>query len=201
MPAFDWIALSRELKSIAEAGLRYGENAFDRERYQRILEIASLPMRMAAPDFQWPQEFGYATPKVDVRGAVFDEENRILLVREASNGLWTLPGGWADLNQSPSANVIKEMSEESGLIVEVVKLVSCWDKDLHEHPRQPEHVYKLLFLCRRTGGEPATNHETSGVAYFHPHELPDLCPHRSGRAYLDQAWEHHANPSLPTSFD
>lgn len=201
MQPFDWIALSRELKSIAEAGLRYGENAFDRERYQRILEIASLPMRVAAPDFQWPQEFGYATPKVDVRGAVFDEENRILLVREASNGLWTLPGGWADLNQSPSGNVIKEMREESGLVVEVVKLVSCWDKDLHDHPRQPEHVYKLLFLCRRTGGEPTTNHETSDVAYFHHHELPDLCPHRSGRAYLEQAWAHHADPSLPTSFD
>lgn len=201
MPAFDWIALSRELKSIADAGLRYGENPFDRERYERILEIASLPMQVAAPDFQWPQEFGYATPKVDVRGAVFDEENRILLVREASNGMWTLPGGWADLNQSPSANVIKEMREESGLIVEVVKLVSCWDKDFHEHPRQPEHVYKLLFLCRRTGGAPATNHETSGVAWFHDHELPELCPHRSGRAYLDLAWAHHADPSLPTSFD
>lgn len=201
MPTYDWIALSRELKSIADAGLRYGENPFDRERYERILEIASLPMQVTAPDFQWPQEFGYATPKVDVRGAVFDEENRILLVREASNGLWTLPGGWADLNQSPSANVIKEMREESGLIVEVTKLISCWDKDLHDHPRQPEHVYKMLFLCRRTGGEPATNHETSGVAWFHAHELPELCPHRSGRDYLHQAWAHQADPSLPTSFD
>lgn len=198
---FDWIALSRELKSIADAGLRYGENPFDRERYERILEIASLPMKAASPDFKWPLEFGYATPKIDVRGAVFDDENRILLVREASNGLWTMPGGWADLNLSPSANVIKEVREESGLIVEVVKLVSCWDKDLHDHPRQPEHVYKLLFLCLRTGGELATNHETSGVGFFAADSLPELCPHRCGRDYLELAWAHAADPSLSTSFD
>lgn len=198
---FDWIALSRELKSIAEAGIRYCENEFDRERYQRIHELSSLPMQVASPDFKWPLEFGYATPKVDVRGAVFDDENRILLVREASNGLWTMPGGWADLNLSPSANVIKEVREESGLLVEVVKLVSCWDKDLHDHPRQLEHVYKLLFLCRRTGGELATNHETSGVGFFAADSLPELCPHRCGRDYLDLAWAHAADPSLSTSFD
>src|SRR6188768_1112820 len=94
----DWIALSRELKSIAEAGLRYSDGPYDRERYLRLHELSSLPLQAAAPDFTWPQEFGYATPKVDVRAAVFDENDRILLVQEASSGEWTLPGGWADLN-------------------------------------------------------------------------------------------------------
>lgn len=198
---FDWIALSRELKSIAEAGLRYTEGPFDRERYERLHELASLPMAHVAPDFQWPCEFGYATPKVDVRAAVIDEQNHILLVREGSSGLWTLPGGWADLNESPSGNARKEVREESGLEVEVLKLIACWDKDLQGHPRQPEHIYKLVFLCRRTGGELQTHFETTGAAFFSAEDLPELCPYRAARHYLDLAWRHHAQPSLPTEFD
>jgi ADP-ribose pyrophosphatase YjhB (NUDIX family) len=197
----DWIALSRELKSIAEAGLRYGENAYDRERYERIHELASLPMQAAVPNFKWPQEFGYATPKVDVRAAVFDENNRILLVQEASSGEWTLPGGWADLNGSPAENAVKEVREESGIEVEVVKLIACWDKDKQGHPRQPEHVYKLVFLCQIIGGELATSLETSGADFFDSDDLPPLCPHRAARHYLDLAWQHASDPSLPTAYD
>ncbi len=200
-PPFDWIALSRELKSIAEAGLRYTENAFDRERYERLHELSSLPMAAAALDFAWPVEFGYATPKVDVRGAVIDENGHILLVREASSGLWTLPGGWADLNASPAQNTAKEVREESGIEVEVLKLIACWDKDLHGHPRQAEHVYKLVFLCRRTGGSLTTSHETTGARFFPADDLPPLCPHRAARHYLALALAHAADPSLPTEFD
>lgn len=197
----DWIALSRELKSIAEAGLRYGENAYDRERYERIHELASLPMQATAPDFKWPQEFGYATPKVDVRAAVFDKTGRILLVQEASSGEWTLPGGWADLNVSPAENTAKEVREESGIEVEVMKLIACWDKDKQGHPRQPEHVYKLVFLCKITGGKLTTSHETSGADFFDLNNLPPLCPHRAARHYIDLAWQHAADPSIPTHFD
>src|SRR6218665_3771813 len=110
----DWIELSRELKSIAEAGLRYCESPYDRDRYEQIHRLASRPLAAIAPGFEWPHEFGYATPKVDVRAVVFDGDS-VLLVREASNGLWTLPGGWADLNLSPATNAIKEVREESGL--------------------------------------------------------------------------------------
>ena len=197
----DWIALSRELKSIAEAGLRFSEGPYDRERYLRLHELSSLPMTAAVPDFKWPQEFGYATPKVDVRAAVFNENNRILLVQEASSGEWTLPGGWADLNGSPAENAVKEVREESGIDVEVVKLIACWDKDKQGHPRQPEHVYKLVFLCRITGGKLATSHETTGADFFSADDLPPLCPHRAARHYLDLAWQHAANLSLPTAFD
>ncbi len=197
----DWIALSRELKSIADAGLRYCENEFDRQRYARLHELASLPLAFAVPEFKWPLEFGYATPKVDVRGAVIDDENRILLVREASNGLWTLPGGWADLNSTPAENVVREVREEAGIEVEVIKLIACWDKDRHGHPRQPEHIYKLMFLCRQTGGSLGAAHETDAAAFFHAAELPELCPHRNARHYLDLAWSHAADMSLPTSFD
>lgn len=197
----DLIALSRELKSIADAGLRYCESPYDRERYERLHELSSHALNVAAPEFRWPVEFGYATPKVDVRAAVFDKDGRILLVREAEDGGWTLPGGWADLNHSPAENAAKEVREEAGLDVVPVKLIACWDKDRHDHPRQPEHVYKLFFLCHRTGGELATNHETSDAGYFSAGNLPEMCPHRAGPAYLDLAWRHLADPSLPTEFD
>ncbi|MEO5715592.1 MAG: NUDIX hydrolase N-terminal domain-containing protein [Luteolibacter sp.] len=197
----DWIALSRELKSIAEAGLRYAEGSYDLERYKRLHEISSLPMQCAAPDFNWPHEFGYATPKVDVRAAVIDENGLILLVQEESSGLWTLPGGWADLNFSPSQNAVKEVREESGIEVEVVKLIACWDKDLQGHPRQPEHVYKLVFLCRATGGKLTTSYETTGADFFPANSLPPLCPYRAAQHYLDLAWQHAADLSLPTAFD
>lgn len=197
----DWIALSRELKSIAEAGLRYSESEYDRERYQQLHELSSAPLSAVAPDFKWPHDFGYATPKVDVRAAVIDDTDRILLVQEAQSGLWTMPGGWADLNISPSQNAVKETREEAGMDVEVVKLIACWDKDLQGHPRQPEHVYKLVFLCRITGGKLATSHETSGADFFSAGDLPPLCPHRAARHYLDLAWQHAADPSLPTAFD
>jgi ADP-ribose pyrophosphatase YjhB (NUDIX family) len=197
----DWIALSRELKSIAEAGLRFSDGPYDLERYQRLHEISSLVLSAAVPDFKWPHEFGYATPKVDVRAAVLDDSNRILLVQEAESGQWTLPGGWADLNLSPAQNAVKETREESGLEVEVVKLIACWDKDLQGHPRQPEHIYKLVFLCRCTGGQLSTSHETTGAGFFSEADLPPLCPHRAARHYFDLAWQHAADPSLPTSFD
>jgi ADP-ribose pyrophosphatase YjhB (NUDIX family) len=197
----DWIALSRELKAIAEAGLRYSDGPYDRERYERLHELASLPMQSVAPEFKWPQEFGYATPKVDIRAAVLDDEQRILLVQEASTGEWTLPGGWADLNVSPAENAVKEVREESGIEVEVVKLMALWDKDKQGHPRQPEHVYKLVFLCRMTGGKLTTSLETSGADFFRVEDLPTLCPHRAARHYLDLAWQHAVNPDLPTAFD
>ncbi|MDB6077658.1 MAG: hydrolase [Akkermansiaceae bacterium] len=200
MPARDLLSISRELKSMAEAGLRYSTGPYDLERYRRLHEIASELLTSEAVDFQWPVEFGYATPKVDVRAAVI-EDGKILLVREASSGQWTLPGGWADLDASPAENAVREVREESGLEVRALKLIACWDKDKQGHPRQPEHVYKLVFLCERTGGELATSHETDGAAFFDPREMPDLCPYRAAPQYIELAFRHLSDFALATAFD
>ena len=196
----DLLTVSRELKSIAEAGLRYSEGPYDLERYQRLHEIASELLAAEAPEFRWPVELGYATPKVDVRAAVIDA-GKILLVREAGTGQWTLPGGWADLNASPAENAAREVLEEAGIEVEVLKLIACWDKDRQGHPRQPEHDYKLLFLCRPTGGELALSHETDGADWFPPDALPVFCPYRAAPHYVELAFAHAADPALPTRFD
>ena len=130
----------------SRAGLRYSDGPYDLERYKRLHEIASELLDAEEREFRWPVEIGYATPKVDVRAAVI-QDGKILLVREASSGQWTLPGGWADLNASPTENAAREVLEEAGIVVTVRKLIACWDKDRQGHPRQPEHVYMLVFLC------------------------------------------------------
>lgn len=196
----DILSISRELKSMAEAGLRYSDGPYDRERYERLHEIASELLSSIAVDFRWPVEFGYATPKVDIRAAVIDD-GKILMVREAGTGLWALPGGWADLNFSPAENARKEVREESGIEVEVLKLIACWDKDRQGHPRQAEQVYKLVFLCRPIGGELGLSHETDGADYFPPSDLPLMCPYRGAPHYIALAFEHAEKPDLPTAFD
>lgn len=196
----DILALSREIKGIAECGLHYGENEFDRERYQRLHEISSELLAAKLPDFQWPIEVGYLTPKLDTRGIVI-RDDKVLLVREASIGLWTFPGGWADVNLTPSENVIREFREESGFEVEATKVLAVWDKQKQGHPLELEYIYKIAFACTITGGEAKTSHETDAVEWFDVNDLPDMCPHRGAPHYVDLALRHLADPSLPTEFD
>lgn len=196
----DLLRLSREIKGIADTGLRYGENAYDRERYERLRELADELVRAELPDFRWPDELGYPTPKVDCRAAVI-EDAKILLVRERANGLWTLPGGWADLDATPAENAVREVREESGYEVEAVKLVAAWDKQRQGHPMQAEYVYKFVFGCRLLGGEPVLSHEVEAIDWFAPDELPPMCPDRAAPHYVDLAFRHHAEPGLPTEFD
>ena len=196
----DLLALSREIKGIAECGLHYGENEFDRERYQRLHEISSELLAAKRPDFQWPVEVGYLTPKLDTRGIVI-RDGKVLLVREASIGLWTFPGGWADVNLSPSENVIREFREESGFEVEATKVLAVWDKQKQGHPLQLEYIYKIAFACNITGGEAKTSHETDAVEWFDVNALPKMCPHRGAPHYVDLALRHLNKPNLPTEFD
>ncbi|GAA5482148.1 NUDIX hydrolase [Haloferula sargassicola] len=198
----DLLALSREIKGMAETGLRYSAGDFDRERYKRLHEIASELLQAQVPDFVWPVEFGYPTPKVDSRAAVISD-GKILLVRERSNGLWTMPGGWMDAGHSPSENAAREVMEESGYEVRIVKLVAVWDKAKHDHPPEPEYTYKFLFLCELLGGggAHAHQHEISEVSWFSPDDLPELCPHRASPDYVAAAFRHHADPSLATECD
>lgn len=196
----DLLALSREIKGIAETGLRYTNATYDRERYERLHEIASELLASQLPDFRWPVELGYPTPKLDTRAAVIDD-GRILLVREASNGLWTMPGGWCDAGHTPTENAVREVEEESGYRVEISKLAGIWDKACHDHPAEPEYSYKMIFVCRLLGGEANPDHEILEVGWFTPDALPEMCPHRASPDYVRLAFRHHADPSLPTEVD
>lgn len=171
----------RRLQAIAQSGLAYAKDPYDVERYQQIrtiaAEIASSRSGTTAQSIValFSEQSGYATPKVDVRAVVLDEEGEILLVREREDGLWTLPGGWVDVGESPSESVQREVKEESGYEVRAVRLLALWDRDKHPHPPMPFHVYKLFFLCELSGGSPlAASTETEGVGFFSKDALPEL---------------------------
>jgi ADP-ribose pyrophosphatase YjhB (NUDIX family) len=201
-----WIAWVRRLQAIAQNGLMFSKDPFDRERYEQVRSIAAeilasyTEVDIAVIRTLLRAEQGYATPKIDVRGAVFDA-NRVLLVREQSDGLWTLPGGWADVGESPAEAVVREIREESGFETQVCKLVALYDRNKHEHPPMLFHVYKAFFLCDLMGGHAAISHETSAVAFFRREELPPLSTARVTVRQIDRLFVHHANRALPTEFD
>jgi ADP-ribose pyrophosphatase YjhB (NUDIX family) len=146
-------------------------------------------------------EDGYATPKVDVRGVVF-QDGRLLLVREASDGLWTLPGGWADVNQSPAESVVREVREESGFETRAVKLLAVLDRSRHGHsPAFPFHVYKFFVRCDIVGGRPAASAETTAVDFFAETALPPLSISRVTEGQIRRMFEHLRNPDWPCDFE
>ena len=148
-------------------------------------------------------EVGYATPKVGVRGAVFDSEGRILLVREsADNHRWSLPGGWAEVNQTPAQSVTREIFEESGYHARPVKLAAVWDRARQAHPPAPYSVTRLFFICELLGGEGRTSVETSGHGWFHEADVPaDLSLGRTLPHHIGRMFAHRREPGLPTDFD
>jgi ADP-ribose pyrophosphatase YjhB (NUDIX family) len=199
----DW---ARELQAIAQNGLAFTRDVYDRERYLKLQDLAAkmlaaeLDISPARAREYWEGEHGYATPKVDVRGGVFDAE-RVLLVRERSDGRWTVPGGWVDVNDSPRDAVAREIREESGYEARAVKLAALLDRNRHPHPPGVHHIYKLFFVCELTGGSPLASHETDAVAFFPVRELPELSTGRVLAPQIERLYEHHLNPALPTDFD
>lgn len=203
-----WLAWVRELQAMAQTGLHFARDPYDRERYERLQVMAAemLACHSNLDQGRWleiaREEFGYATPKVDVRAAVFREE-RILLVREvADEGRWTLPGGWADVNDAPSEAVTREVREESGFDVVVRRLVAVHDREKRGHaPPFPYHVYKMFFLCEITGGAARPNAEASEVAFFQETALPELSVSRVTEAQICSCFEFLRDPARPTEFD
>jgi ADP-ribose pyrophosphatase YjhB (NUDIX family) len=201
------IAPLRELLAISQTGLAFTKDPFDRERYTRMRELVAELLRTPTsanaafdPGVLFGSDKGYATPKVDVRGAVF-RDGRILMVRERSDGLWTLPGGWCDINVSPAESAAKEIREESGFEVRVVKLAALLDRRKHPHPTQFHHAYKLYFLCELTGGHADTSIETDAVDFFAEDALPALSTQRITLGQIQLMFRHERDRSMPTTFD
>ena len=168
------IEIAQRLQALAQTGLAFTADRYDRERYEEIRRIAAEMMgdpSTLLPAFE--AEWGYATPKVDVRAIVL-RADRLLLVREAADELWCPPGGWADVGDAPSEAVEREVSEETGLEVRAVRLLGLWDRNLHGHPPRPFHAYKLFFLCEELGGKLRPSEDTLEVGFFDPRELPPL---------------------------
>jgi ADP-ribose pyrophosphatase YjhB (NUDIX family) len=197
----------RELQAIAQTGLTFATDRYDLARYQRLRAIAVAMMASGSGatveriSGLFDQELGYPTPKVDVRGAVFRDQ-RILLVREISDGFWTLPGGWADVNQSAKECVEREIEEESGFRARAVKLAGVWDyRRQRQAASHPYSIYKLFFICELIGGEASPSIETSAVEFFALDKLPQLSLGRVTPEQIGRMYEHWRNPELMTEFD
>ena len=200
------VDLARRLFALSQSGLHFTLQEYDRERYREIAEIGAQLLANESehrPDTlraTWFVEDGYATPKLDVRGAIF-RDDRVLLVREVIDGKWTMPGGWADVNDSPSHAVEKEIEQESGFTAKAVKLAALFDRNLHEHPAYLFHAWKAFFICDITGGEPRLSNETDGVEFFRLDELPELSTGRTTAAQIKRMYVHHLQRELATDFD
>jgi ADP-ribose pyrophosphatase YjhB (NUDIX family) len=201
-----WLAWAQKVQAIAQNGLTYTENPYDVERYQQLLQVAAEMMAAQSgvePDYVldlFRQEDGYATPKVDVRGAVF-QDSKILLVKEREDGGWTLPGGWVDVGESPKQAIEREILEESGYQTRAVKLLAVYDRDRHGHPPNRHSVYKLFFQCELLGGSPTINLEAEAVDFFPEDQIPPLSLSRVVPSQIDRLFEHYRHPEWATDFD
>jgi ADP-ribose pyrophosphatase YjhB (NUDIX family) len=201
-----WLEWAKQLQAVAQTGLTFANNDFDRQRYTVVRAIAAAMVaggtgaELRMLDGLFAREQGYATPKVDVRAAVF-RDDRILLVKERSDGRWTLPGGWADVGDSPAAAVEREVREESGYEARAVKLAAVYDRNRHAHTPFLFHIWKLFFLCELTGGSARPSIETEAVDFFRAEELPPLSVGRITAAQIAHMFEHHRDSARPTSFD
>jgi len=197
---------ARRLLALAHTGLHYTQSDYERERYEEIVAIATQLLSnesLHSTDsirHAWQLEDGYVTPKLDVRGAMF-RDGKVLLVRERTDGKWTVPGGFADINEWPSLSVTKEIEQESGFTARVLKLAAVHDRAKHNYPAFMFHIWKLLFVCEITGGEARISNETDAVDFFALDALPPLSTGRITADQIQLMYKHYREPAVPTEFD
>lgn len=201
----DALRWAQRVQAIAQAGLTYARDPFDRQRYEELREIAIEMAEAAGASREaaraaFTSEAAYPTPKVDVRAVVF-RGDELLLVREARTGGWTLPGGWADVGDTPKGVAERETREESGYEVRALKMLAVFDKSRHEHPPSLYYTYKMLVRCELLGGEAQESHETDAVGFFPRGEIPRLDLERTTPGQIAAVFAHHADPDRPTDFD
>jgi ADP-ribose pyrophosphatase YjhB (NUDIX family) len=200
-----WIEWAREIFSLSQSGLTYSGNEYDIGRYKRLQELTAemiasesdITKESALDSFS--MQAGYITPKVDVRGAVV-QDGKILLIQERADGKWAMPGGWADLGNSPASVAEREVWEESGYRVKAEKVVAVIDANRIE-PFEFYHAYKLIFLCKLLDGEPRLSYETLAVDFFDPNHLPPLSIYRTNESMVQEVFAHIQDPNRPTAFD
>ena len=197
----------KEIRALAQSGLQYTKDPFDRERFERLIEIASLIFtELSDADLERVEKFfipevGYATPKIDLRACVFQGE-KVMLVKERSDNLWTLPGGWADQNESPREGIVREIKEESGFDTEIHSLYAVRDRDRNPYkPKYPVSIYKLFFTASITGGAPEENLEISEIDFFDIDDLPPLSEARVLEQDILDGYQSYKAGEVPCSFD
>ncbi len=201
-----WLEWAREIQALSQTGLAFSQSEYDTERFTRLMEIAA-EITSAHSNYETDEllknflaQPGYATPKVDIRGAVI-RDNKILLVQEKSDGKWCMPGGWADVGESASQAVTREVQEESGFIVKPVKVTGLYDANRSGRPLEMYHAVKVVFMCELIGGQATPSNETLAVDFFDFNQLPPLSSNRTNEKYLAEVLAHYLDKSRATWFD
>ncbi|WP_288226374.1 NUDIX hydrolase [uncultured Enterococcus sp.] len=198
----DWAI---EIQALAQVGLTYTKDPFDQERFERLRTIATEMLSVQSPipiphlRQLFAEEVGYPTPKLDTRAAIFSD-NKILLVQE-KNGLWSLPGGWVDIDQSIKENTVKETFEETGLTVEPLKITAVQDRNKHNLPRYAYSVCKIFVECRLIGGHFVKNIETTQIDWFSLSSLPSLAEEKNTKKQIKMCFEAHNHDAWDVLFD
>jgi ADP-ribose pyrophosphatase YjhB (NUDIX family) len=205
----DWLLWAREIQAIAQTGLEFSKDPYDQDRFTALRRLSARIMAghtgadLGRIEALLECETGYATRKIGVRGAVFDASGRILMVRETvDQHRWTLPGGWADVNQTPAQSVVREVFEESGYHVRAVKLAAVWDRAKQAQPPTAFSIVRMFFVCALEGGSPTISLETSEVCWFAEADIPaDLSLRRTLPHHISRMFAHWREPGLATEFD
>lgn len=198
----DW---AKRLQSLAQAGLTYGKDNFDLERYQEIRDISAEMMAeksglsIEKVKELFCNEVGYQTPKLGTRAAIFKDE-KILLVQE-NDGTWSIPGGWCEVNLSVKENVIKEIKEEAGIDIAVEKLIAIHDSNKHYKGMYPYVITTVFFLCKPTGGSFTENDETIASGYFALDNLPELSEDKGSKEQVEMCFKAYRNPNWQAEFE
>lgn len=201
-----WLEWAREIQQLSQTGLAFATTEYEIQRYTRLYEIAAEMVEMSTflPRDELVENFsaqpGYATAKIDVRGAVI-RDGRILLVQERRDRKWCMPGGWADVGDIPSEMVAREVWEESGFKVVPRKVLAVFDANRGGEPLEFYHAYKIIFLCDITGGEARASDETMDVGFFDFDGLPPLSSQRTNEKHLAEVRAHLEDENRPAAFD
>jgi len=197
----------KRIQALAEIGLEFSEIPYDQERYQELRDISlqllkkmtDIPIEKIIPVIE--EKNGYKTPKVDIRAAVFNEKNQILLIQEKVDGCWAMPGGWTDISYSPAEVAEKECMEEAGIKVKATRLLAVMDKQKQKMPPAFEYVYKIFMLCEKLDDNISTGSETSDVGWFSENALPELSLPRNNEVQIKLMFQYYRGEKTETYFD
>ena len=202
----NWLKWAIEIQALAQNGLTYTKDVYDKERFERLREISA---EMLAEKTDIPvdkvkdlfcNEKGYQTPKLDTRAAIF-KDGKILLVH-GNNGTWALPGGWVDVLESVGSNTIKEVKEETGLDVRNQKIIAIQDRNQHNTPSYAYGICKVFVLCELLGGEFKENTETTEIKYFSLDEIPqNLANEKTSMEQIEMCFRALNDSNWQTKFD
>jgi len=201
-----WLTWAREIQSLAQTGLAFAPNHYEKERSTRLIEISAeiieeyTNLKSENISEVLMEQPGYATPKVDVRAAII-RDNKILLVKEIADGKWSMPGGWMDVGDYPAQAAEREAIEESGFVVKAKKLIGAFDANRNGRPLEFFHAVKLIYLCEIISGKPTISNETSEVKFFDFNGLPVLSENRTNKRHIAEIIEHLKDTSRQAFFE